>query len=374
MSMKDSAVKNHFSKLVLAPLALGAGLLHAACGSDRDDFKQPAEEVFVQPDASTEAGAIAEEGCSSSSTKIERVPVVLEFLVDESTSMNNNGKWTAARQALLATFADMKKTAEPATFVGLHIYPKNDKVAPQTLLDAAHYDRLVKAINYTPAAGGSTPTAAALITALDTVQEFVPPSNEGLATAATKRYVVLFSDGRPTDGYDKCETLVADARAAQPPKRPIETFAVGIGVFPSIDGDYDAAFMGRIAKAGGTAPAGCDPVSTDLASVCHFQITPGNADATRLALIDAFNKIRALSASCEFSFTMTEYTDLENVKVTITDRNGNETSIPKDDVNGWSFDDPQNPKKIVVHGNACSATTGAPSGRVDVVIGCRVPR
>jgi uncharacterized protein YegL len=372
--MKDSAVNNHLSKLVLAPLALGAGLLHAACGSGRDDFQQPPDEVFVQPDASTEAGASVEEGCSSSSTKIERVPVVLEFLVDESTSMNNNGKWTAARQALLATFADMKKTAEPATFVGLHIYPKNDKVAPQTLLDAAHYDRLVKAINYAPAAGGSTPTAAALMTALDTVQEFVPPSNAGLATAATKRYVVLFSDGRPTDGYDKCETLVADARAAQSPKSPIETFAVGIGVFPSIDGDYDAAFMGRIAKAGGTAPTGCDPVSTDLASVCHFQITPGNTDATKQALIDAFNKIRALSTSCEFSFTVTKYTDLDNVKVTITDRNGNETSIPKDDANGWSFDDPQNPTKIVVHGNACSATTGAPSGRVDVVIGCRTPK
>lgn len=372
--MKDSAVKDNRSMLVLAPLALGAGLLHAACGAGRDNFEQPPDEVFVQPDASTDASASVEEGCSSSSTKIERVPVVLEFLVDESTSMNNNGKWTAARQALLETFADMKKTAEPATFVGLHVYPKNDKVAPQTLLDAAHYDRLIKAINYAPAAGGSTPTAAALNTAFGTVQQFVPPANEGLATAATKRYVVLFSDGRPTDGYDRCESLVADARTAQPSKSPIETFAVGIGVFPNSDGDYDAAFMGRVAKAGGTAPAGCDPVSTDLASVCHFQITPGNADATKQALIEAFDKIRALSASCEFSFTVMEYTDLENVKVTVTDRNGNELSIPKDDANGWSFNDPEKPTKVVLHGNACSATTGAPSGRVDVVIGCRMPK
>ncbi|AKV04282.1 hypothetical protein AKJ09_10945 [Labilithrix luteola] len=369
--MKDSAVKNRFLS-VLAPLTLGAGLLHAACGSSgRDNFRQGDPPSFDEPGAATDAGASVQDGCSSSSTKIERVPVVLEFLVDESTSMNNNGKWAAARQALLATFADMKQTAEPATFVGLHVYPKNDKVAPQTLLDSAHYDRLVDAVNYSPASGGSTPTAETLLAAFDTVGQFVPPSDAGLATAATKRYVVLFSDGRPTDGYDKCETRVKAARNGQP---PIETFSVGIGVFPSRDADYDPAFMGRIAQSGGTAPPGCDPNSTDLATVCHFQITPGDADATRQALIDAFDKIRALSASCEFSFEITKYTDLANVKVTITDRNGGEISIPKDDLNGWSFDDPQNPTKIVVHGNACSATTGAPSGRVDVVIGCKQPK
>lgn len=369
--MKESIVTNRFF-WALAPLALGAGLLPAACGSSgRDNFQKGGPESFDEPGNVTDAGAMRQDACSSSSTKIERVPVVLEFLVDESTSMNNNGKWAAARQALLATFADMKQTAEPATFVGLHVYPKNDKVPPQTLLDSAHYDRLVDAVNYSPASGAGTPTAETLLTAFDTVAEFVPPSDAGLATAATKRYVVLFSDGRPTDGYDKCETRVKAARNGQP---PIETFSVGIGVFPSRDADYDPAFMGRIAQSGGTAPAGCDPDSTDVATVCHFQITPGDAEATKQALVDAFDKIRALSTSCEFSFEVTESTDLASVKVTVTDRNGNETSIPKDDANGWSFDDPQSPTKIVVHGSACSATTGAPSGRVDVVIGCKQPK
>ncbi len=373
--MKESAVKNR-SLFVLAPLALGVGLLHAACSlSEREAFQQATPPgSFDAPDASSDGEGGLQEGCLASSTTIERVPVVLEFLVDESTSMNSNGKWAAARQALLATFEDMKKTADPGTFVGIHLYPKNDKVEPQTLLDAAHYDRLVNAINYAPASGANTPTAAALVAALDAVRLFVPPSNAGLATAATKRFVVLFSDGRPTDGYDKCESLVADARAAQPPKSPVGTFSVGIGFFPSTDGDYDPAFMGRIAQNGGTAPAGCDPGSTDLASVCHYQVTPGNVEATKQALIDAFNKIRALSASCEFSFEATEFTDLNNVKVTITDKDGTMITVPKDDVDGWSFDDLEHPKKILLHGNACSATTGAPSGRVDVIIGCRTPR
>jgi von Willebrand factor type A domain len=370
--MKESAPMRR-SVLVLAPLALGAGLLHASCSPDRSGFESAPDRVFTEADASVEAGTTEPQGCSASTTQIERVPVVLEFLVDESTSMNKNGKWTAAREALLATFADMQKTAEPATFVGVYLYPKNDKVKPQTLLDAAHYDRLVDAVNYGPSTGVDTPTASALASAYDIVEQFTPPSNVGLATNATKRFVVLFSDGRPSDGYDKCESLVAKKLDAQPPKSPIRTFSVGIGLFPSTDGDYDPAFMGRIAQRGGTAPAGCDPNSTDLASVCHFQITPGEGNATRQELLDAFDTIRALTASCEFSFSTNPFTDLNNVTVTITDRNGNETTIPKDEVNGWSFDDPQNPTKVVLHGNACSVSTGSPSGRVDVVIGCRMP-
>lgn len=72
-------------------------------------------------------------------------------------------------------------------------------------------------------------------------------------------------------------------------------------------------------------------------------------------------------------FTENVYTDLGNVTVSVTDRDGNVVAIPKDDVNGWSFDDPQTPSRIILNGSACSASTGAPSGRIDVLIGCRVP-
>ncbi|MBN9160614.1 MAG: hypothetical protein BGO98_18625 [Myxococcales bacterium 68-20] len=61
------------------------------------------------------------------------------------------------------------------------------------------------------------------------------------------------------------------------------------------------------------------------------------------------------------------------MKLSITDRNVNELPIPNEDENGWSFDDPQALTKVILRGTACSATTGAPSGRVDVVIGCRIP-
>ena len=51
-------------------------------------------------------------------------------------------------------------------------------------------------------------------------------------------------------------------------------YSVGIGPFPAASG-YDAAFMGRLALVGGTAPVGCDPASSKIDEVCHYQVTPG---------------------------------------------------------------------------------------------------
>ena len=129
--------------------------------------------------------------------------------------------------------------------------------------------------------------------------------------------------------------------------------------------------MGRIAQKGGTGPAGCDPNSLDPGSVCHFQVTPGSdMTVTKQALLDAITKIRTLTASCEFGFTTNASTDLNNVDVVMTDKDGNTVKVPKDSENGWSFDNPENPTKVVLHGDACSVSNGTVSGRVDVVLGC----
>ena len=105
--------------------------------------------------------------------------------------------------------------------------------------------------------------------------------------------------------------------------------------------------------------------------MCHFQVTPGG-DVTVMtqALIDAINQIRALAATCEFGFTTTASTDLGNVDVVMTNKDGKTTKIPKDPENGWTFDDPSNPTKVVLHGEACSLSKGTASGRVEVVLGC----
>jgi hypothetical protein len=363
----------------LSPLFLVAGL-HVACSADDTRSAFVAETLpdaggppgaFDEIDSGVEAGSNA---CAETKVQISRTPVVIEFVVDESTSMNTGDKWEAARDALLAAFADMQTTADPSTFVGVYLYPKNDEVDPGTLADPAHYDDLVDAVNHPSATGSSTPTEDALKTAYEIVEDFVPPVNSGLTADKMDRFVILFSDGVPNGGEGgktACENLAESKFEAQPPKGPILTFSVGIGPFPSTSG-YDAAFMGRLAQKGGTAPQGCDPLSTDPSSVCHFQITPGDDPFfTKQALLDAITKIRELTVSCEFAFTATEGANLNDVKVEITTANGTKVAIPKDTANGWSFDDPQAPKKVILNGEACDASTATVTGQLDVTIGCK---
>jgi hypothetical protein len=208
------------------------------------------------------------------------------------------------------------------------------------------------------------------------VETFKPPPSSGLVPDQMHRIVVLISDGAPNGadtGMTACETLAEQKFAAQPPDGPILTFAVGIGDLASSSDFKYLSFMGRVAQKGGTAPLDCSAATSDPAGVCHLQVTPGQgAAATKQAFLDAINKVRALSTSCEFTFTTNDTTDLNNVTVEITDKDGNKSEVPKDDENGWSFDDPSQPSKVVLHGAACSASTGTVSGRVDVVIGCKV--
>lgn len=285
-----------------ALLIAAAGRILVSCSSDANQFSTDGEQQFAV-DAGSDASEVdgtSPKGCSASSTTIERIPVVMEFLVDESTSMNADGRWRAAREALLATLADMKSTAEPATFIGVLLYPKNDSVTPKSLLDDAHYEELIRAVDVGYPSGAGTPTAYFLKVAYDIVERFEAPANAGLVMDETKRIVILVSDGVPSDGRDKCEQLVEESFAKAPPGGPIRTFSVGIGPFPKKDTSYDPVFMGEVARKGGTAPAGCDPLSADPSRTCHYQITPGtDVEQMRQSLVDAIDEIRALAASCE---------------------------------------------------------------------------
>ncbi len=316
-------------------------------------------------------------GCASSRTAIERIPLVIEFVVDASGSMDGDGsgslghlRWPAARDALLAAFADMNAKADPATFVGLQRFGSTPgpRVLPGPISEGDHYAQLVRTID-TPTGGeGGTGTEAALVAAYAAVEDFTPPPSTGLDAEDVKRVVVLLSDGVPSGSKAACENLVGRKLTSEPSTM---TFSIGIGTFPSESG-YDPAFMGRLAQRGGTAPAGCDPESSDISRVCHFQVTPGeDVTVMQQALLDAINEIRALSAPCAFAFELNEHTDLAKVEVTLTDSDGTVSSIPRDSEDGWSFDDDGSPKKVVLHGDACAATHGVVAGRVDVVIGCK---
>jgi hypothetical protein len=269
----------------------------------------------------------------------------------------------------------MKNANDKAMFVGVLRWSTavGKDVDPGAIVDPSHYGDLVDAMDTAKAGGGGTNMDIGLAAAYKAAEQFTPPA--GFVQDNTKRAVVLVSDGVPLDSVKPiCKDMAAKKLNEVPPKGPIVTFAVGIGPFPTTStSTYDPKFMSEIAIAGGTAPPYCSPTSLNPAGLCHFQITPAGSDnvTAKQALIDAINKIRALTASCEFSFTTNSHTDLSNVKVEITDKDGNKTTIPKDDMTGGTFDDQQNPTKVILHGDACSSSSGTLSGKVDVVIGCR---
>lgn len=373
--------------LSLSTLFVAVTSLTLACGAQRRSSftmeTDPSDPGYVDNGFGTPVEPKEnDDECSSSQTEIERVPVVIEFVVDESGSMDSSSygvsKWRAARDALLAAFDDMNTIGDPATFVGVMRYSDGVRgtVKPDTFANPQQHDRLVDLIDTNTAGGGGTATDVALQAAYSIVQKFKPPASSGLDAENVNRVVVLLSDGVPNggvNGQQTCENLVGEMFEETPPNGPILTFAVGIGEFPSTSSfSYDPAFMGRVAQRGGTAPQGCDPSAQEEEYLCHFQVTPGtDSDATKQALLDAINKIRELSASCSFSFTTNSSTDLGKVTVTITDKDGTVSEIAKDSENGWTFDNAENPTQILLHGDACSASTGTMSGRVDVVIGCR---
>lgn len=214
--------------------------------------------------------------------------LIIELVVDESASMSGD-KWIAQRDSLLKIFADLKNAHDSKVAVGVELFSDepNATVAPHAL-DQQQYDRLVAAVDKPSPKGTGTATQKAMEAAYDQV-------DRSAATAApgARKVVVLLTDGVPLGGQAEQSNVISLAEDAFASASPTVTFAVGIGNFPA-DSGYDPAFVGRVAVAGGTAPAGCDPASTDVANVCHFQITPGSGlAATKQSLVTALKKISA---------------------------------------------------------------------------------
>ena len=46
-------------------------------------------------------------------------------------------------------------------------------------------------------------------------------------------------------------------------------------------------------------------------------------------------------------------------------------TILQDPTNGWTYDNPQTPTEIVLHGAACTDTKGDLTAKVSIVLGCK---
>ena len=335
-------------------------------------------------------------GCATATASVTRQPVYLLLVLDGSGSMEMENKWTALVPALDAFFDDLLNNPDPTFGVGLTIfsdehdpqcgggnfgncvgpYPTmNVDIAEVTATQAAALHSRLD--NTSPK--GDTPTVAVLTGQYAALDAYTPVSP---LPSGGKKVLVLMTDGVPNDAANTPQATlqnecIAQATAQFAMTPPVTTFAVGIGDYSPLDTtEYDPAFMGALAVAGGDPRMGCVPGNTtDPTMMCHFQITPGGqtASAIEQQFIAAINAIRGQVVSCTFALEQPDgggMIDPSKVNVVYDDGMGNMTTIDEDPTNGWSYNDPTNPTTVTLNGSSCSTLMMSTGGSISIVLGC----
>jgi hypothetical protein len=217
--------------------------------------------------------------------------------------------------------------------------------------------------------------AAALTGQYPRLEEFVP--SPPLAVGG-KKVLVLMTDGVPYPHAFEQRPVVVSSAKLENDNHDGKTFVVGIGGAAPYDSDiYDPPFLARIALAGGTANDGCNPDElVDESRMCHLQIAPEGKSPDELALdfYEAIDEARNAAASCELVIdSVTGDLDPQSVSVVYRSPDGRETLILEDARDGWTWEQPTHPTRVLLHGRACQTLRAEPGGEARIVVGCRPP-
>ncbi len=327
------------------------------------------------------------ETCASAKGKASRIPAYMLFVVDGSGSMISDNKWVSAVTALNSVFDELKGLSSNSLAVGLTIFADRQdytigefSAGPYNKIDVQlgfvgvpqHASLRQRVETTEPYAG--TPTYEVLSGQYPLLGQYVPQSP---IDVGGKKVLVFLSDGVPDPdmpaGSNEQAYSIKLAEEWAKKSDSILTFSVGIGSLnaPEV---YDPKFMAKLAQAGSTARAGCDPNETsDAKKMCHFQITPGGKtkEALTTDFLSAINDIRVQAASCEFKLDRSAGTlDPTKVNVVYSASDGTQTVLPQSGTDGWSFDNASDPKKVILIGPACERVKRDPNAKVDIVIGC----
>jgi hypothetical protein len=77
--------------------------------------------------------------------------------------------------------------------------------------------------------------------------------------------------------------------------------------------------------------------------------------------------IRGQVATCTLGITADGSGTIDPAKVNVL-LSG--TTVPKDPTDGWTYDDPNDPKSVTLHGASCATLKNDPSATISVVLGC----
>lgn len=303
--------------------------------------------------------------CAATNAEAKLTPVDMIVMYDRSGSMGDTNedpsydpakKWIPVGEAMKAFFADPQSAGMRAA---LTFFPTltnscdaNDYDTPDVPLTDLPSGAFATAIDAADPKG-DTPSRACVAGAIVQAQAVAA------AHPTDETVIVLVTDGDPygcginTAPQSAAEaSLVASDVAAV--KATLPTYVIGVG--PSVDK------INAVATAGGTTA---------------FQVSVGTPTKTTADLIAAFAKIRGELGRCDFDIPAPpdgRTLDFDKVNVEVVHPGKpNETLVYSADCasgKGWHFDDPANPKKVLLCDATCDAVKSEAGGKVNVSFGC----
>jgi hypothetical protein len=344
-------------------------LVGQGCGSNPDD---PVKADAGPPDSGSssrgptfqgaDGGGVNTEGggCLSVSKQATNTPLDMVIGLDTSFSMDFDDKWTNVKAAL-ESFVTNPAYADLG--IGLQFFPIRKQCS------VPDYEALAVALG--PEAQVSTPITQALDAQMMAGGTPTVPLLQGLVAylqahpnPAHKPVIVLATDGvpdsaciSPVDGETpntlaNATALAAAAYAATP---SISTFVIGVG--------SELSALDAIAQAGGTGQA-------------TLVDTGGNAQQQFLSALDA---ARRTAIPCDFAIPQDDGIDPSETNVVYAPVGapqqqfvfvGDSTGCAQASTDGWYFDDPTTPTKVILCDAACDMVKADDRGQVNVVFGC----
>ncbi len=304
--------------------------------------------------------------CGYKSENAETHPVTLYILMDRSSSLGGSGlfKWDAAKAGITAFVND---PGSAGITVGLRFFPRPadnvpacDQKAYQTPevpfgVLPGNAAAIVAALDAASPDGFSTPVYPALgggiLAGIDIA------SNDPNRRAA----VLLVTDGKPQGPAPLCAGVNPEdqavieqlAKTGADFNPPVATYVIGL---PGVD----QTFANGVAAAGGTGSA----------------ILVSNVNVEQ-QFKDALAKVRGEALPCDYAvpkkvsdgeFEVTE------VNVVVTYDGKDPAFIPQvttcGNKEGWHYDDPANPKRIVLCPATCSKLHGDFKAKIEIALGC----
>ncbi len=419
-------------KKILGVLVVGVSALSAGCssnkGTDNANNGQPQFNVNTGSNGlpaaqdttdglygitTSQASDLTSDKCA----KWDSVPqgggtAIMEFVIDVSSSMTNDDadpnnpgagkKWAVFSATLPSIFNSLPSSfAAGAIYFSSNngrCYAANRGDVGIASLSATQVTALTNSVGRAQV-GGSTPTYQAWAAGLQIISNWAPGANDPPALATASKYLILITDGVPTVGqsndctahnsgiaqteYDAEIKLIHD----QTLTTGVKTFVVGVvGSNDPQGATFDPLYMlSRIAVAGGTAPAGCTPVTgtptandvNPRGTYCHDDLSTSSNLAADLT--NTLGGIANSVLSCTYAVPHPAAGQSINpAETTLVFTNGatgsasvvlQNTSATCD--KGWHFTDSTN-SQIEICGVTCDTLQGNAASTLKLVFGCDV--